>query len=218
MRLPIVFALAAFTLAGCLPAYKLVPASEIHVAGKQLVVKPGNEWNMLPRSPSQSEWDETWTLNGPLLDAVAFVGGLPDGKSLLTQKKKDDQKVPVFHADMTPQDLVSMMEASYRVRGITVFDIESVDPADFLGGKGLRVHYQYAPNDGISRKGVCVARVVDKKLYAIKLEGVRATTSMRPCRSSIRWSPAPGWITRKLIPATAGSTACAPAICQAPRS
>jgi len=172
MRLRIAFALAAFTLAGCLPAYKLVPASEIHVAGKQLVVKPGNEWNMLPRSPSQSEWDETWTLNGPLLDAVAFVGGLPDGKSLLTQKKKDDKKVPVFHADMNSHDLVSMMEASYRVRGITVFDIESVDPADFLGGKGFRVHYQYAPTDGISRKGVCVARVVDKKLYAIKLEGV----------------------------------------------
>jgi hypothetical protein len=44
--------------------------------------------------------------------------------------------------------------------------------ADFLGDKGIRVHYQYAPNDGMSRKGVCVARVVDKKLYAIKLEGV----------------------------------------------
>ena len=50
--------------------------------------------------------------------------------------------------------------------------IESVDPADFLGGKGLKVHYKYAPNDGIPKKGVCVARVVDKKLYVIKLEGV----------------------------------------------
>lgn len=172
MRLRIVFALAALALAGCLPAYKLVPATETHVAGKRLVVTPGSEWNLLPRSPNQTEWDETWTLNGPLLDAVVFVGGLPDGKSLLIQKKKDDQKVPVFRADMTPQDLVSMLEASYRVRGITVFDIESVDPADFLAGKGLRVRYQYAPNDGMERKGVCVARVVDQKLYAIKLEGV----------------------------------------------
>ena len=127
---------------------------------------------MLPHSPNQSEWDETWTLNGPLLDAVAFVGGLPDGKVVAHAKKERRSAVPLFHADMTPQDLVSMMEASYRVRGITVFDIQSVDPADFLGDKGSRVHYQYAPNDGISRKGVCVARVVDKKLYAIKLEGV----------------------------------------------
>ena len=80
--------------------------------------------------------------------------------------------MPVFRADMSPQDLVSMMEASYRVRGIAVFEIESVDPADFLGGKGVRVEFKYAPNDGMSKKGVCVARVVDDKLYAIKLEGV----------------------------------------------
>ena len=172
MKLRIVFVLAAVTLAGCFPTYQLVPAEETHVAGSQLVVKPGNEWNKLPHSPAQTEWDETWTLNGPLLDSMSFVGGLPDGKSLLTQKKKDDKKVPVFQADMTPQDLVSMLEASYRVRGITVFDIESVNPADFLGGKGVRVHYKYAPNDGISKKGVCVARVVDEKLYVVKLEGV----------------------------------------------
>jgi len=172
MKLRIVFALAAFSLAGCFPTYQLVTAEETHVAGSELVVKPGNEWNKLPQSPNQTEWDETWTLNGPLLDAMSFVGGLPDGKSLLTQKKKDDRKVPVFQADMSPQDLVSMLEASYRVRGITVFDIESVNPADFLGGKGVRVHFKYAPNDGISKKGVCVARVVDKKLYVVKLEGV----------------------------------------------
>lgn len=172
MRLRIAFVLAAFALAGCFPTYKLVPVQETQVAGKQLVVKPANEWNQLPHTASQTKWDETWTLNGPLLEAVSFVGGLPDGKSLLTQKKKDDRKVPVFRADMTPQDLVSMLEASYRVRGVTVFDIESVNPADFLGGKGLRVHYKYAPNDGMAKKGVCVARVVDKKLYVIKLEGL----------------------------------------------
>ena len=62
----------------------------------------------------------------------------------------------------------------YRVRGITVFEIESVDPVDFLGGKGLKVQYKYAPNDGIAKRGVCVARVVDDKLYAIKLEGVQS--------------------------------------------
>ena len=172
MKLRIVLALAAVTLTGCLPAYTLVPAQETHVAGKKLVVTPANEWNKLPHSPTQTERDETWTLNGPLLDAVAFVGGLPDGKSLLRQKNKDDRQVPLFRADMSPQDLVSMMEASYRVRGITVFDVESVDPDDFLDGKGLRVRYRYAPNDGIYRRGVCVARVVDEKLYAIKLEGV----------------------------------------------
>ena len=173
MKAHLSLVLAALALSGCMASYSLVPAAEESlVGGDALVVKPSGAWNALPMNADQSKWDETWTKNGPLLDTLAFVGGLPDGKSLLKQKKKDDQKVPVFRADMTPQDLVSMMEASYRVRGITVFDVESVDPADFLGGKGLRVGYRYAPNDGIAKKGVCVARIVDKKLYAIKLEGV----------------------------------------------
>ena len=174
MKNRLVFALAVLVLAGCLPAYNIVTPGEKHVAGKQLIVHPGIAWNQLPHSPNQTPWDETWTRNGPLLDAVGFVGGLPDGETLIKQKKNADRRVPVFRADMSPQDLVSMMEASYRVRGITVFEIESVDPADFLGGKGLKVQYKYAPNDGIAKRGVCVARVVGDKLYAIKLEGVQS--------------------------------------------
>ena len=173
MKLRIALILAAFAFTGCMVSYTLVPAAEESlVGGDELVVKPAIAWNALPVNYGQTKWDETWTRNGPLLDTVSFVGGLPDGQALLKQKKKDDQKVPVFKADMTPQDLVSMMEASYRVRGITVFEIESVDPADFLGGKGLKVQYKYAPNDGMAKKGVAVARIVDQKLYVIKLEGV----------------------------------------------
>lgn len=173
MKPRIALALVALSLSGCMVSYSLVPAAEDSlVGGDELVVKPAIAWNAMPANYGQTKWDETWTRNGPLLDTVSFVGGLPDGQTLLKQKKKDDQKVPVFRADMTPQDLVSMLEASYRVRGITVFEIESVDPTDFLGGKGLRVHYKYAPNDGIPKKGVGVARVVNEKLYVIKLEGV----------------------------------------------
>jgi hypothetical protein len=172
MKLPALI-LVACSLTGCMVSYTLVPAAEESlVGGDELVVKPAIAWNALPVNYGNTKWDETWTRNGPLLDTVSFVGGLPDGQTLLKQKKKDDQKVPVFKADMTPQDLVSMMEASYRVRGITVFEIESVDPADFLGGKGLKVHFKYAPNDGMVKKGVAVARIVDEKLYVIKLEGV----------------------------------------------
>jgi len=48
----------------------------------------------------------------------------------------------------------------------------SVDPVEFLGGQGIRVRYSYAPDNGISKKGDCVLRVIDKKLYVMKLEGV----------------------------------------------
>jgi hypothetical protein len=126
----------------------------------------------VPAGYQQAQWEEAWTQNGPLLEAVVFITGLPDGKSLVKQRKKADAQVAMFRADMTPDDLVSMIESSYRVGGITVFAVDSVDPAPFLGGTGLRMRYHYAPGDGIGKKGSAVLRVVDKKLYLMKLDGV----------------------------------------------
>jgi hypothetical protein len=34
------------------------------------------------------------------------------------------------------------------------------------------MRYHYSPGEGIGRKGRCVLRVVDTKLYLMKLEGV----------------------------------------------
>jgi hypothetical protein len=172
MKPGIALAVAALALAGCMARYHLVPAEETFVGGDSLVVTPTTAWNMAPTVYDQSQWEETWTRNGLLLESIMFVGGLPEGKSLRKQRKKSDQQVPPFRADMTPQDLVSMVETSYRTAGVTVFDIESVEPVDFLGGKGFRLRFRYAPNDGIAKKGTCILRVIDRKLYLIKLEGV----------------------------------------------
>jgi hypothetical protein len=121
---------------------------------------------------SRTQWEEVWTQNGPLLDTVAFLGGLPEGKSVVVQKKKAERQVPLFRANMSPEDLASMVEASYRVKGVTVFNVDSVDPVEFLGGPGIRVRFNYAPSDGITKKGDAVLRVIDSKLYVMKLEGV----------------------------------------------
>ena len=45
---------------------------------------------------------------------------------------------------MTAQDLASMVEVAYRVTGVTVFNIESIEPVDFLGGPGVKLSYNYA--------------------------------------------------------------------------
>jgi hypothetical protein len=172
LRTVIVIVGATLALAGCASRYYLVPAEETFVGGKTLVVTPAAAWNLAPVMFDQTQWEETWTRNGLLLESITFIGGLPEGKSLRKQKRKSDRQVPLFRADMTPQDLVSMVEASYRTRGVTVFDIESVEPADFLGGQGLKVRFRYAPNDGIAKKGTCTLRVVDRKLYLVLLEGV----------------------------------------------
>ena len=164
--------LTAIALCGCVPTYTLVSAGSKPVASNAFTVRPTSAWNRVPANASQSKYEEVWTRNGPLLETIAFLGALPEGQSVIVQTKKEEKRAPLFRADMSPQDLASMVEASYRVRGITVFTTESVDPVDFLGGKGLQVKYTYAPNDGISKKGSAVLRVIDKKLYVMKVEGV----------------------------------------------
>ena len=150
----------------------LTTADETDVAGGHMGVKPASRWKKLPASMNETRWEEVWTWNGPQLDRVALVDGLPNGKAIIFQEKSADQQVPVFRADMTAQDLTSMVEVSYRVKGISVFNFESVEPVDFLGGPGVRLRYSYMSGIGIAKRGSCVLRVIDRKLYAIKLESV----------------------------------------------
>jgi hypothetical protein len=168
----ILVALLLAPLGGCVASGPLLPAGETPVAGGQMTVTPGTNWKRLPANVNETRWEEVWTWNGPQLDRITLIGGLPDGKAIIFQEKSADQRVPVFRADMTAQDLTSMVEVAYRVRGVTVFNFESVEPVDFLGGLGVRLRYNYASGIGFAKKGSCVMRVVEQKLYAMKLEGV----------------------------------------------
>jgi hypothetical protein len=148
-----------------------VTADETSVAGGRMNVKPGSHWKRVHANLNVTRWEEVWTWNGPQIDRMALLGGLPDGKALIVEQTAD-QQVPVFRADMTAQDLTSMLEVSYRLKGVTVFNIESVEPVDFLGGPGVNLRYNYASGIVIPKRGSCVMRVVGQKLYAMKLEGV----------------------------------------------
>jgi beta-barrel assembly-enhancing protease len=145
-----------------------------------MVVNSGAGWKKV--SASTNRWEEVWTWSGPQIDRLALIDGLPDGKAIVIQKKDADRQVPVFRADMTAQDLASMIEVSYRVNGVTAFDFESVEPVDFVGGSGIRLRYNYASGLGIWKRGSCVMRVVDGKLYALKLESItgRAFDTVAP--------------------------------------
>jgi hypothetical protein len=120
---------ALIALGGCVPTYTLVGPGQTEIAKKAMTVRPTAAWNRIPKGASDIAWEESWTRNGPLLDTIAFVGGLPDGDTLVRQQKKSDQQVPTFRADMSPQDLVSMIESSYRVGGASIFEIEKIEPS-----------------------------------------------------------------------------------------
>lgn len=162
----------ALLLAGCAPRFTLVSPGPVAVAKNGMVVQPATSWNRIPKGGGDIPYEESWTRNGPYLDTVAFVAGLPEGKALVEQKKKADKQVPVFRSDMTPDELVSMIESYYRVSGqISVFEVTAVEPVTFLSAPAVRLDFDYVGGDQLPRKGRCVVGIADNKLYLMKLEG-----------------------------------------------
>jgi hypothetical protein len=156
------------TLSGCVTGYTLVAPGTVKIANADLLVQPGTSWNKAGRGPNDPTQLERWTRNGMMLDSLTFVAGLPDGQALLKQRTKEDRQVPVFRANMSPQDLVSMLESYYRVAGnITVFDTLQVEPVTLLGTPSVRVDFAFIGGDEVKRRGRAVLGIVDGKLQAM---------------------------------------------------
>ncbi len=161
----------ALAVAACGPTYSLVPAAPTRVAQNGMHVTPTVSWNKAPSTGLDVKWEENWTQNGPLLDQVTFIGGVPDGQAIAKQRAKDDRKVPTFRSDMSPQDLVSMIEVFHRLRGATVFTAGAVTPVTFIGKPGLQFDYSFVSADEVKRRGRSVVAIVGGKLYMMTLSG-----------------------------------------------
>jgi hypothetical protein len=160
-------------LTGCATmGFQLVSPGQVSVANNSMKVRPSISWNKSPAGLYDIPQEESWTENGPLLDGVTFIGALPSGQAIAKQKPKDDRKVPVFRADMTPQDLTSMVESYYRIKlDAKIFDSTSVKPAIFLGKPGVQFDYKFIGSDEVKRLGRSVFAVIDGKLYLMSLDG-----------------------------------------------
>lgn len=172
MNIPLRTLGACVLLSACAPSYTLIAAAPAAVARNSIKVTPGTAWNKSPKTPLDVAWEENWTENGALLDHITFVGGLPDGQAIAKQRRKDDRQVPIFHANMTPQDLVAMIESYYRIKaGATVFETKGVEPVVFVGKPGLRFDYLFVGADEVRRRGQTILAVSGNKLYMMSLDG-----------------------------------------------
>jgi hypothetical protein len=166
-------------LGGCaggpgLGYYGLVEPQPRTVVHGAMTVTPGLRWNRAPRGAADIEKEEDWTLNGPLLDSLTFIAGLEDGKRIVRQRSKADRKVPDFRADMSPQDIASMIETFYRVRaGANEFAMTGLRPRAFLGQPGFQFDYDYLGGDEVRRRGRAVGAVVQGRFYLALFDAAR---------------------------------------------
>jgi len=180
-------ALAAATLplAACssvggtpdLGIYQLVRAKPTKVGNGGLEVTPPRPWNRQRRFFffDSVRWVEDWTLNGPYLDGITFVSGLPAGEYLVRQRKSDDRQVPKFRSNMTAPELAALLESAYRVRGGAVeFKTLSLEPRQFMGYPGFQFDFEHLDGDELWRKGRAVGAVIDGRLYLLLYDATRS--------------------------------------------
>src|SRR4051794_7809650 len=157
-------------------SYALVRVHPVAVGDNSLTVTPPRPYNRHRSILWQDVRDvEDWTLNGPYLDGISFVSGLKSGAYLVRQSKRADQQVPKFRSDMTPPEIVAMLESLYRVKGGTVdFRTLSLQPRQFLGTNGFQLDYEHLDSDELWRKGRAVGTVIDGHLYLILYDAARS--------------------------------------------
>ncbi|WP_426267384.1 hypothetical protein [Sphingomonas sp. LHG3443-2] len=165
------------SLGGFGSPYGLVRSGQtINVGSGAMSVTSPREWNRQGGfSFTDVRWVEDWTLNGPYLDGITFVTGLPDNKRLIWQEYKADRQVPRFRSTMTAPEVASLLETLFRVEGGSVeFKTLGLAPRSFLGANGFQFDFEHLDGDEVWRKGRAVGAMIDGKLYMVMLDATRA--------------------------------------------
>jgi hypothetical protein len=184
-KLKLALVAATLPLAACssvggtpdLGVYQLVRAKPTKVGNGGMEVTPPRPWNRQRRFFffDSVRWVEDWTLNGPYLDGITFVSGLPAGEYLVRQRKSDDRQVPKFRSNMTAPEIAALLESAYRVRGGAVeFRTLSLEPRQFMGYPGFQFDFEHLDSDELWRKGRAVGAVIDGRLYLLLYDATRS--------------------------------------------
>jgi len=173
-RLSILLLLTAL-LQGCVTAYTIVKP-ERQTVGNVISVQPGMKWNKLEYSSYQGHL-EVWTLDGPQLNTLVFFTGVPDGEPLFTLRTRSPQqeeKPPVFRANMNPLEVQELLEATVaRYFQTTLAESRSLQSETIAGGRGFRFETRLIGRDEVERVGIFVGTIRNKKLYGAWFQGAR---------------------------------------------
>jgi hypothetical protein len=169
-------AVVALALASCATPYALVEPGRTTAAG--LSVEPGVRWNTMGILPWEGRV-AVWTLDGPRLNHLLFIGGTQDGEAIFTRKAdaagtSTSEPPPVFRRTMNALEIAELFQATIaRNYQTTLADVSDVTTAQFLGQPGFRFDTRFVGRDEIERDGTVIGTVKDGQLYAIWFSGAR---------------------------------------------
>jgi hypothetical protein len=161
----------AVLLSGCAAVSKV--ASGDAVVGERLVLKLDTAWNQFERGLGNNT--PTWTVEGVTVDALQFYVGIKDGQPIAQTSgaAAKGQKPLNFKSGMQPAEVVLLYEALLTRDGSS-FQLDKLEPADFLGGKGFRFEYSLNRKvDDVPMRGLAYGAVRNGELFVIHYSAPR---------------------------------------------
>lgn len=146
---------------------RMIGGQPVAVAKAMMQVTPVGDWNRASARPSKK--GESWTQDGMSLNELSFFAGIAPGEAIYRERRKKDEPLPKFRAGMLSPEIVGLVEGSHRIiLKTSLFAVDSIEPATFLGQSGVRFTYHYVVQDEeVRRKGEGRAAIVGGRLYLI---------------------------------------------------
>ena len=154
-------AVALAALSACTSFSLVEPRGRVDV-GDAFSVEPQIAW-----SRHRSGETEIWTVDGPFLQQLRFVKGLPDGDPLFKVRGRGmgAKKLPKFRKDMTAIEVAELFEAALGRVGGQQITVENLRPERFGNVDGFRFEFRYLTTDGLAKEGFVLGAVKDGRLY-----------------------------------------------------
>ena len=155
-------------LAGCV-SYAAVGPGALDYSGMR--IQTNQAWNLAPEqaTPAARSESKVWTQDGILLDRIMIIPGVPSGESLF-KALSPDEALPVFEADMLPNEIEELTESSIVKlfgEGGAAVETTNLRPHRYGDNNGFLFDLDVAVSDGPNYKGVAGALVVSERLYLI---------------------------------------------------
>jgi hypothetical protein len=174
MRFIAVIALSLLA-AGC-TQYSLIQPQRV-VVKDAFSVEPDIAWNRINVTDIQGRTHtETWTADGPLLNALTFFAGIEDGNPLFRRTEEEERrdKLPAFRSTMNSTDIMELVEASYaKITQSSLTKTRNLRPAKFADADGFRFEMSFVGKDEVDREATAAGVVRNGKLYMILYHGAR---------------------------------------------
>jgi hypothetical protein len=168
MRRIAIIAVLLSTLAAC-AHYSLVKATKQEIGGAY-TVEAQIDWNKYADGKV-----ETWTADGPGLEALRFFKGLDDGDALFVRPVGASTEIvfPTYRIGMTASEVMEFVVDSLGRAGATDLEARGLQPAQFGSVQGFRFELTFATASGLEMSGLAAGAVIGDALHLILYTGAR---------------------------------------------